>query len=188
MNMQVTEWSKNFKNWSMTGVHKLWLNTGLCNTTWNEWQIICACIGSQKRQKKKERRKASSRWIALKDSTWITNESQILGLSYRKKGKEGGPIYSKYLPLTIVTHFMFLMFALSEACLGFRKFKDGCTYYQIRLIPGTCPYRYSPTLRLWCSGRGSVFLRVLQFKDGCSHYQIRSFLVLAVPIVSHFMF
>jgi hypothetical protein len=60
------------------------------------------------------------RWIALKD-TWIINESQILGLSYRKKGKEGGPTYSKYLPLLIVTHFMFLIFALSEACFGLPK-------------------------------------------------------------------
>jgi len=41
--------------------------------------------------------------------------------SYRKKGKEGGPTYSKYLPLLIVTHFMFLMFALPEACFGFPK-------------------------------------------------------------------
>jgi hypothetical protein len=117
-----------------------WLNTGICNTTWNEWQIICACIDnstmeslkkcvpsflqwilsicSQKRQKKKEKRKASMRWNPLKDTTWIINESQMLGLSYRKKGKEGGPPYSNYLPLPIVTHFMFL---LPEACFGFRK-------------------------------------------------------------------
>jgi hypothetical protein len=61
------------------------------------------------------------RWIALKDATWIINESQILGLSYRKKGKEGGPTYSKYLPLLIVTHFMFLMFVLPEACFGLSK-------------------------------------------------------------------
>jgi len=79
------------------------------------------------------------RWIPLKDTTWIINESQILGLSYRKKWKEGGPTYIKYLPLPIVTHFMFLMFALPEACFGFRKIQGW-----MFPLPNTPPSSYLP--------------------------------------------
>ncbi len=165
MNMQVTEWSKNFKNWSMTGVHKRWLNTGIRNITWNEWQIICACIDNspmeslknvflpfcngfcpfvpKKGRKRKKEGKHGKMWYIKWDelhSRTLINESQNLGLSYRRKGKERAPTYSKYLPLTIVTHFMFLMFALSEACFGLPKIQGW-----MFLLPNTPHSSYFPS-------------------------------------------
>jgi len=130
----------------MSGVHKRWLNTGICNTTWNEWQIICACIDNstmksfkkcvpsflngfcpfvpkKDRKRKKEVKHGKMWFIKWHELHSRTLHESSMGAkswawSYRKKGKEGEPTYSKYLPLPIVTHFMFL---LPEACFGIPK-------------------------------------------------------------------